>query len=139
MKRIFERHSDSVEQLQEEVLATLDNFHDPFSLMPTTYMQDSTIQKLFNTVKPEETVLRLRCLIEQHLKVFKQLFPENNIIPKQHYLLHLPAQILSQGPMWSSKLNFKNVCKSLVKHNQLFECRQNEIGMEHPIFCMRKN
>ncbi|KAM7366747.1 hypothetical protein PAMP_014697 [Pampus punctatissimus] len=269
MKRIFERHSDSVEQLQEEVLATLDNFHDPFSLMATTYMQDSTIQKLFNPVKPEEdimhiilegvapmeikcvlkylvlsgqmeldvfnsamqsfplslvdvrdkpcpisvstlasndnklkqssgqmlillkimpfllntiekneyvqfvldlieiiqilfapvlsvqTVLRLRCLIEQHLKVFKQLFPENNIIPKQHYLLHLPAQILSLGPMvrhmcmrfeskhcffkqWSSKLNFKNVCKSLMKHNQLFECCQNEIGMEHPMFLHEK-
>ncbi|KAM7399882.1 hypothetical protein PAMP_019120 [Pampus punctatissimus] len=60
MKRIFERHSDSVEQLQEEVLATLDNFHDPFSLMATTYMQDSTIQKLFNPVKPEEVVMSQR-------------------------------------------------------------------------------
>lgn len=60
MKRIFERHSDSVEQLQEEVLATLDNFQDPFSSMATTYMQDSTIQRLFNPVKPEEVVMSQR-------------------------------------------------------------------------------
>ena len=110
---------------------------------------------LFAPVLSVQTVLRLRSMIEQHLKQFKQLFPENNVIPKQHYLLHLPSQILSLGPMirhmckrfeskhcffkqWSSKLNFKNVCKSLVKHNQLFECCQNEMGMEHPIFLHEK-
>lgn len=60
MKRIFERHSDSMEQLQEEALATLDNFQDPFSIMATIYMQDSTIQKLFNPVKPEEIVISQR-------------------------------------------------------------------------------
>lgn len=35
---------------------------------------------------------------------------------------------------WSSKLNFKNVCESLVNHNQLFECCNNEMGTEHPLF-----
>ncbi|KAM7380069.1 hypothetical protein PAMP_003389 [Pampus punctatissimus] len=84
------------------------------------------VQILFAPVLSVQTVLRLRCLIEQHLKMFKQLFPENIIIPKQHYLLHLPGQILSLGPM------------SLVKHNQLFECCQNEIGMEHPMFLHEK-
>lgn len=57
MKRIFERHSDSMEQLQQAALAELDNFQDPFSTMATTYIQDSTIQKLFNPVKPEEEVV----------------------------------------------------------------------------------
>ncbi len=60
MRRVFERHSDSMEQLQEEALATLDNFQDPFSIMATTYMQDSTTQKLFNLVKPEEIVISQR-------------------------------------------------------------------------------
>lgn len=108
-------------------------------------------QILFAPVISLQTISRLRLLIEQHLKHFKQLFPDNNIIPKQHYLLHLPTQIMSLGPMvrhmcmrfeskhcffkqWSSKLNFKNVCKSLVKHNQMFECSQNVNGPQHPIF-----
>ncbi|KAL3970579.1 LETM1 and EF-hand domain-containing protein 1, mitochondrial [Sarotherodon galilaeus] len=102
-----------------------------------------------------QTVLQLRSMIEEHLYQFKQLFPEVNIIPKQHYMLHLPSQILSLGPLirsmcmrfeakhsyfkqWASKLNFKNVCKSLANHNQFLECCQNEIGTEHPIFAKEK-
>lgn len=46
-----------MEQLQEEALATLDNFQDPFSMMATTYRQDNTIQMLFNPVKPDEIVM----------------------------------------------------------------------------------
>ena len=37
-------------------------------------------------------------LIERHLKHFKKLFPGNNIIPKQHYLVHFPDTILAHGP-----------------------------------------
>lgn len=98
-----------------------------------------------------QTVLRLKSMIEQHLYQFKQLFPKVNVIPKQHYMLHLPSQIISLGPLirsmcmrfeakhcyfkqWASKLNFKNVCKSLANHNQFLECCQNEIGIEHPMF-----
>jgi len=109
------------------------------------------VQIIFAPVLSVQSVWTLKQMIELHLKQFKQLFPENNVIPKQHYMLHLPAQILSLGPLirhmcmrfeskhsffkqWSSKLNFKNVCKSLVNHNQLFECCQNEMGTEHPIF-----
>lgn len=57
IKRIFERHSDSMEQLQESLLAEFDTFQNPFSMMATTYMQDSTIKMLFNPVKPEEVVM----------------------------------------------------------------------------------
>lgn len=98
-----------------------------------------------------QTISRLQNLIEQHLNQFKHLFPESNVIPKQHYMLHLPSQIKSLGPLircmcmrfeakhsyfkqWASKLNFKNVCKSLAKHNQFLECCHNEIGREHPVF-----
>lgn len=101
-----------------------------------------------------QTVLQLRHMIEQHLHQFKELFPEANVIPKQHYMLHLPSQIISLGPLvrsmcmrfeakhsyfkqWASKLNFKNVCKSLANHNQFLECC-NEIGIEHPIFATER-
>ena len=35
---------------------------------------------------------------------------------------------------WAAKDNLKNVCKSLVKHNQLYESCQNANKNEHPIF-----
>jgi len=113
------------------------------------------VQIIFAPILSVQSVLRLKTMIELHLIKFKQLFPENNVIPKQHYMLHLPAQILSLGPLirhmcmrfeskhsffkqWSSKLNFKNVCKSLANRNQLFESCQNELGTEHPIFVHEK-
>ncbi|XP_062863880.1 uncharacterized protein LOC134325564 [Trichomycterus rosablanca] len=102
-----------------------------------------------------QTVIRLKLMIEEHLSQFKHLFPETNVIPKQHYMLHLPSQIQSLGPLirtmcmrfeakhsyfkqWAPKLNFKNVCKSLAKHNQFLECCQHEIGIEHPIFATER-
>lgn len=113
------------------------------------------VQLLFASILSVQSVLRLKTVIDLHLKRFKQLFPDNNVIPKQHYMLHLPAQILSLGPLirhmcmrfeskhclfkqWSSKLNFKNVCKLLANRNQLFECCQNELGSEHPMFAHEK-
>jgi len=109
------------------------------------------VQILFSPVICLETIDKLKVLIEQHLKHFKDLFSENNITPKQHYLIHIPSQIKLLGPMvrhmcmrfeskhcffkkWVSKVNFKNVCKSLIKHNQMFECCQNVNNSDHPIF-----
>lgn len=40
-----------------------------------------------------ESVQMLKVMISSHLKQFKELFPEKNIIPKQHYLIHLPSTI----------------------------------------------
>lgn len=112
------------------------------------------VKILFSPVIALRTVstlsLFLKFLIEQHFKDFKLLFPDSNIIPKQHYLLHLPSQIKALGPVvrhmcmrfeskhcffkqWALKSSFKNICKSLVKHNQLYEC-SHDVYETHPIF-----
>lgn len=100
-------------------------------------------QIIFSPVIAIETLEKLKRMIEQHLKQFTDLFPDNNIIPKQHYMIHFPSQIEALGPLrrhmcmrfeskhrffkkWSSKLNFKNICKSLVQHNQIIESTQND-------------
>lgn len=100
-------------------------------------------QIIFSPVIAIETLEKLRRMIEQHLKQFTNLFPANNITPKQHYMIHFPSQIEALGPLrrhmcmrfeskhrffkkWSSKLNYKNICKSLVQHNQIVESTQNE-------------
>lgn len=60
---VFERHgpTDTLEQLQDEVLATTDDFPDPFSTFITTYMQEKINkfknQELFNPVQPEEVII----------------------------------------------------------------------------------
>nr|XP_040046980.1 uncharacterized protein LOC120827889 [Gasterosteus aculeatus aculeatus] len=109
------------------------------------------VKILFAPVIGLQTISKLKRLIEQHLKHMKSLFPDNNIIPKMHYLIHAPSQIKLLGPMvrhmcmrfeskhcffkqWASKLNFRNVCKSLIRHNQMYECCQNVSHSEQPIF-----
>ena len=77
-------------------------------------------------VKPDN-IPYLRVLIEEHHSKFIQLYPEKNVIPKMHYMVHYPSQILKYGPLvctWTmrheAKLNvikrsayhgnFKNIC-----------------------------
>ena len=108
------------------------------------------VKIVFSPIIALSTLSKLKLLIERHLKEFKKLFPEANILPKQHYLLHLPSQIKALGPavrhmcmrfeskhcffkQWALKSSFKNICQSLVKHNQLYECSQN-VQEKHPIF-----
>lgn len=83
----------------------------------------------------------LRLLIEEKLSSFKLLYPDVNITPKMHYMLHYPTQILRYGPLlraWcmrhESKLsfvkqasirgNFKNVCKTAINKHQRWLCYQ---------------
>lgn len=109
------------------------------------------VQIVFAPVISIATVSRLKLLIKNHLKHWKELFPDHSVTPKQHYMIHLPSQIKSLGPMvrhmcmrfeskhcffkqWASKLSFKNICKSLIKQNQLYESCQNVDTVMHPIF-----
>lgn len=109
------------------------------------------VQIVFAPILTITTVSRLKSLIKNHMKHWKKLFTECNITPKQHYLIHLPSQIKSLGPMvrhmcmrfeskhclfkqWALKLNFRNICKSLINQNQIYENCQNVDPSLHPIF-----
>ena len=97
------------------------------------------VQITYSPVIKKATVPALKKMISDHLKQFKQLFPNNNIIPKQHYLIHIPRSILFLGPAIRSscysfeathkyfkkiaqKQNFKNICLSLAKRHQRLNC-----------------
>ena len=77
----------------------------------------------------------LHVLIEEHHIAFTTLYPKESFIPKQHYILHYPNQILTDGPLicsWTMRFegklkyfkgiaqrgNFKNVSLSLAKRHQ---------------------
>ena len=67
---------------------------------------------LFSPVVSEQTLRDLREKIERHLKQFKELFPEQNIIPKQHYTIHMPTMIKKLGPLIRySCFNFESAHK----------------------------
>ena len=91
-----------------------------------------------------DTIAYLRVLIEEKLFLFKQLYPAERLIPKHHYMVHYPSQILRLGPLinaWnmrqesklsfikrvSRKSNFKNVCKTAAKKHQFWLCHQIQV------------
>lgn len=85
----------------------------------------------------DRTIPYLRVLIEEHHTLFRQVYPNQSFIPKLHYMVHYPMQILRHGPLvrsWTmrheGKLNFfkqaahsgnfKNITMTLAKHHQLW-------------------
>ena len=138
----------------------LSNFVDQSTAYCTFLIQIVEIcQILFSPVISKGTVTGLEGLIEEHLKLFKQLFSDKNITPKQHFGIHIPSHIILLGlPTRAScfsfesahnyfkelarKQNFKNLPFSLAKRHQKMECCNfinNQLTPEsHPLFATEK-
>lgn len=85
------------------------------------------------------SIINLKQLVKEHLTSFKIVYPNARILPKQHYLVHLPTQIMMFGPLirsWCMRFeakhsyfkdmarkikNFKNLPLSLAKRHQSME------------------
>ena len=95
-------------------------------------------------IKPD-TIAYLGVLIEEHHYKFRQLYPHKSIIPKMHYMVHYPRQIVKYGPLiysWTmrheAKLsvvkraashgNFKNICYTVAKRTQHALCYHLNCG-----------
>ena len=48
----------------------------------------------------------LKVLIEMYLSLFHECYPHKNIIPKQHYMIHFPSQILK----WAFTMSLMYIC-----------------------------
>ena len=93
---------------------------------------------MFSPVISKGTVTALEGQIEEHLKLFKQFFPDKNVTAKQHYGVHIPSHIISFGSATrasrfifesahnyfkelAQKQNFKNLLVFLAKCHQKME------------------
>ena len=92
-----------------------------------------------------DTISYLGVLIEEHHDQFSKLYPHKSIIPKMHYMVHYPSQILKYGPLvycWtmrheaklsvlkraSSHGNFKNIAYTIAKRSQHALCYHLNCG-----------
>uniref|UniRef100_A0A1X7VRK7 Uncharacterized protein n=1 Tax=Amphimedon queenslandica TaxID=400682 RepID=A0A1X7VRK7_AMPQE len=50
-------------------------------------------------VVPDNVVAYLRVLIEEHHQLFREICKDENFIPKLHYLVYYPNQMLRHGPL----------------------------------------
>ena len=91
------------------------------------------------------TIEYLRVLVEGYLFNFTQLYPNEDLKPKHHYMVHYASQIERLGPLivsWNmrqeaklgfvkkvSRLsNFKNICKTVAKKHQFWICHHLQSG-----------
>ena len=100
----------------------------------------SIIQLVFSPVVSEASVQYLKDVIAEYLQSFGELFPENHLLPKHHYLVHIPNLITTCGPPVRSscirfealhqffkriaqKMSFKNICLSIaIKYQEKICC-----------------
>ena len=87
-----------------------------------------------------EATFFLQHQIADHFELFKELFPDARVIPKQHFLTHYPRCIRLVGPLvnfWAMRFeakhnffrrlahivcNFKNFCKTMALRHQMAQC-----------------
>lgn len=89
---------------------------------------------VFSHCISEGMIIFLKHLIVEHHRLFKDLYPSRNLIPKHHLMIHYPECIRQIGPLihvWTMRYeakhrffkknlkNFKNLTKSLAKKHQL--------------------
>ena len=84
---------------------------------------------VFSTRISIEAVVYLKSGIENHLSLFKNVFPNAPIIPKQHFLVHVPSHPKLVYAFWkdlAKKIkNFKNIAHSLTYKNQKVFCAEH--------------
>lgn len=95
----------------------------------------SNVNLCTSTYCSRQTASLLRVIIAKYLYEFQRLYPHASFIPKMHYLVHLPDQMLEYGPLrhlWCMRFegkngffkvkkwrNFRNLPYSLAKYHQL--------------------
>ena len=92
-------------------------------------------------VLPQSISATLSVLINDHHTLFVTLYGKNKYIPKMHFMVHYPIQIIDVGPMvrtWTMRheaklsffkqasrlANFKNIAQSVVNRHQRWFCYQ---------------
>ncbi|XP_038870264.1 uncharacterized protein LOC120064026 [Salvelinus namaycush] len=88
---------------------------------------------VFSPILTEGMTIYLTHLIAEHHRLFMYLFPDRNILPKHHFMIHYPCCIRNIGPIlhswcmrYEAKHNFfkkqlksfKNVTMTLTKKHQ---------------------
>lgn len=55
------------------------------------------LQICVSSVLSADLVEYLRVLVVMYLSLFRECYPYKNIIPKQHFMIHFPSQILKSA------------------------------------------
>lgn len=95
---------------------------------------------VFASAISEGATYYLQSLISDHMQMFVELFPNNRLRPKHHFLTHYPRCIRLVGPLirfWCMRFeakhnffrrlshivcNFRNISKTMAMRHQMMQC-----------------
>lgn len=98
------------------------------------------MELIFSPALTAEAAIFLQHLIEEHHRLFLELYPDRHFKPKHHFMLHYPGAIRKLGPLvqfWCMRFeakhgffkrlshitcNFSNICKTQAFRHQMMLC-----------------
>lgn len=105
----------------------LNNNIDPSSVKWKCYVTLLQITcACFGNLFTDENINALELLIKKYLQLFVRAFPNLNIIPKQHYLVHFGSNIKKSGPPidnWCMRFEAKHAFFKTILRN----CNYNNV------------
>ncbi|XP_030855542.1 uncharacterized protein LOC115929735 isoform X1 [Strongylocentrotus purpuratus] len=71
------------------------------------------VDVVFSDSVTEGLIIYLKHLIHEHHTLFRQVFPNVNLLPKHHFMVHYPMAMKKMGPLinlWSMRFEAKHSC-----------------------------
>lgn len=113
----------------------------------------SCLELIFSVSLTVGSTIYLKWLIEEHHTMFLELYPQQHLKPKHHFMLHYPRAIRQLGPLmqyWTMRFeakhnffkrishvtcNFKIISKTMAIRHQVMLCYNFFSGnvFDHPI------
>ena len=110
------------ENTTNKSLGKTKNSDEHWELLQLERLSDTAHAPLPN----EEMLHEFTELLPIHLTHFKKLYPELNIIPKQHFMVHIPNMVRDNGPLNLNCCLKYEIRNTLIKRPaQAISCLQN--------------
>ena len=95
------------------------------------------VELVVSPVHTEESICYLDSKISEHKHRLLQVFPQEKLIPKHHYLEHYPQLIRAYGPLvflWTMRFEAKHsLFKRIVRYNHSFRNILLSMAMKHQL------
>nr|XP_055065480.1 uncharacterized protein LOC129447733 isoform X2 [Misgurnus anguillicaudatus]XP_055065481.1 uncharacterized protein LOC129447733 isoform X2 [Misgurnus anguillicaudatus] len=88
-------------------------------------------------VHTAESISYLECKIDEHRQRYQELFPNNSLLPKHHFLEHYAVLIQRFGPLvhtWTLRFEAKHsVLKQIARHTNCFKNIPLTLARKHQL------
>lgn len=95
------------------------------------------VELLVATLHSDESISFLECKISEHRQIYQELFPNNRILPKHHYLEHYALLIRFFGPLvhtWTIRFEAKHsFFKQIARHTNCFKNIPSTLAGKHQL------